>query len=70
LIKGAQYPENAVEDTSVVDPRHASGFVRQKRPDGGPLKVREFISHDSRLRLGSLNHAYAEVSNVELAGPR
>jgi hypothetical protein len=39
---GAQYPENAVEDTSVVDPRHASGLVRQKRPNGGPLKVREF----------------------------
>ena len=67
---GVEYRENAVEDTSVVDPRHASGLVRQKGPDGSPLKVREFISHDSRLRFGSLNHAYSEVRNVELAGPR
>ena len=37
---GAQYPENAIEDTSVVDPQHASGLVRQKRSDGSPLKVR------------------------------
>jgi hypothetical protein len=63
---GAPYPENAVEDTSVVDP----WLVRQKRPNGGPLKVREFIPHDSTLRFGSLNHGYSEVCDVQLARPR
>jgi hypothetical protein len=45
------------------------GAYSAEKPDGGPLKVREFISHDSRLRFGNLNHAYVEIRNVELAGP-
>ena len=61
-----QYPEDAVEDTSVVDPRHAARLVRKERPDGSPLKVREFVSHNSRPRFGSLNHAYLGVRNAEL----
>ena len=60
-----QYPEDAVEDTSVVDPRHAARLVRKERSDGSPLKVRKCISHDSRLRFGSLNHACPRVRNVE-----
>jgi hypothetical protein len=28
---GAQYPEDAVEDTSVVDPKHAALLVRKER---------------------------------------
>src|SRR5712671_4697898 len=32
---------------------------------GSPLKVREFISHDSRPRFGSLNHAHPGASNAE-----
>ena len=47
------YPEDAVEDTSVVDPRHAARLVRKERPDGSPLKVREFVSHDWRPGFGS-----------------
>jgi hypothetical protein len=39
-----QYPEDAVEDTSVVDARHAARLVRKERPDGSPLKVRKFVS--------------------------
>jgi hypothetical protein len=42
------------------------GHVRKERPDGSPLKVREFVSHDSRPRFGSLNHAYLGVRNAEL----
>ena len=37
----------------------------EERPDGSPLKVREFVSHDSRLRFETLNHAYRCVRNVE-----
>src|SRR6516165_10388619 len=61
-----RYPEDAVEDSSVVDPRHAARLVRKERPDGSPLKVREFVSHDSSPRFGSLNHAYLGVGNAEL----
>jgi hypothetical protein len=50
-----QYPEDAVEDTSVVDPRHAARLVRKERPDGSPLKVREFVSHDTRPPFGVCN---------------
>jgi hypothetical protein len=66
MVRLTSISENAVEDTSVVDPRHAARLVRKERPDGSPLKVREFVSHDSRPRLGSLNHAYLGVRNVEL----
>ena len=41
-------------------------LIRKERPDGSPLKVREFVSHDSRPRFGSLNHAYLGVRNAEL----
>jgi len=60
------YPEDAVEDTPVIDPRHAARLVRKERPDGSPLKVREFVSHDSRSRFGSLNHVYLGTRNAEL----
>ena len=33
--------------------------------DGTPLKVREFISHDSKPRFGSLNHADPGFRNVD-----
>ena len=56
-------PEDAVEDTSVV--ALAARLVRKERSDGSPFKVREFISHDSRLRFGSLNYADPGVRNVD-----
>ncbi len=37
--------------------RHATGLIREKRLDGSPLKICEFVAHDSRLQFGSLNHA-------------
>src|SRR5271170_6064807 len=46
-------------------PWHAARLVRKERSDGSPHKVREFISHDSTLRFGSLNHAYIGVRNVD-----
>lgn len=65
-----QYPEDAVEDTPVVDPRHAARLVGKERPDGSPLKVREFVSHDSRPRLGSLESCLSRWSQYRSAGPR
>ena len=46
--------------------RSLARLVRKERPDGSPLKVREFVSHDSRHRFGGLNHACLGVRNVEL----
>ena len=31
-------------------------LVRKERPNGRPFKVRKFIPHDSRPRVGRLNH--------------
>jgi hypothetical protein len=54
---GARYLENAVENTSVVDPRHTSGLVRQK----GLMAVHsKSVSSYLMIRdlwFGSLNHA-------------
>jgi hypothetical protein len=41
-------------------------LVRKERPDSSPLKVREFVSHDSRHQFGSLNHARLGVRNADL----
>src|SRR4029077_2827012 len=51
---------------AVVAPRDAARLIRKERPDGSPLKVRKFVSHDSRPRFGSLNRAYLSVRNAEL----
>src|SRR6266849_4894366 len=55
---GSQHPEDAIEDTSIVHTRHATGFVRKEWLDGGPFKVSQPIPHDSRLQFGSLNHVH------------
>jgi hypothetical protein len=60
-----QYPEDAVEDPPVVHPWHAARLIRKERPDGSPLIVREFISHHSRPRFGSLNHVYLSARNTK-----
>src|SRR6185437_11046929 len=44
---GAQNPEDAIEDTAVVNPRNATRLVRQHRLDASPLPVAEFVAHDS-----------------------
>ena len=43
----SQDPEDTIEDTTVVHPRHAAWFVGQHRSDGSPLIVGEFVAHDS-----------------------
>ena len=53
---GAQDPEDAIEDTTVVHPRNATRLVRQHRLDGNPFKIGEFIAHNSSPQFGSLNH--------------
>jgi hypothetical protein len=60
-----QYPEDAVEDAPVVDPRHSAWLIRKEWSDDSPLKVREFISHDSRSGFGSLNHVDPGLRNVD-----
>src|SRR5262249_13571224 len=45
----SQDPEDAIEDTTVIHPRHATRLVRQHRLDGSPFVVGKFIAHDSKL---------------------
>jgi hypothetical protein len=40
----------------VVHPWHAARLVRQRRLDGGPFMIGEFVAHDSRLRFRGLNY--------------
>jgi hypothetical protein len=59
----AQDPKDALQDAPVVNAGNAARLVRQKRPDGSPFKVREFIPHDSRLPFGRLNHVQTDAFN-------
>ncbi len=49
----------------LFDVLRAARLVREERFDGGPLKVREFISRNSRHRFASLNLADFGVRNVD-----
>lgn len=42
---------------------------REKRPDGCPFKICEFIPPDSKLQFESLDHANPDDFNTELAFP-
>jgi hypothetical protein len=44
-----QDPKDAIQDTAVVHPWDTARLVRQHRPDGRPLIMRDFVAHDSRL---------------------
>jgi hypothetical protein len=59
----AQDPKYTVQDLPVVNTGNAARLVRKERPDGSPFKVREFVPHDSRLRLGRLNHVQTGAFN-------
>jgi hypothetical protein len=48
----AQDPEDAIEDTTVVNPRNATRLVRQHGLDGNPFIIGEFVAHDSSLQFG------------------
>lgn len=41
---GSQYPEDAVQHTTVIDARHASGLIGKKWLDHAPLEVSQVIS--------------------------
>src|SRR4051812_10114938 len=56
MKKGRDDPKDAVEHAPVIHTRDAARLVRQERPDGRPFVIGEFVAHDSRLRLVSLNH--------------
>jgi len=43
----SQDPKDAIENTAVIDPRHATRLVRQRWFDGSPFLVGEFVAHDS-----------------------
>src|SRR5262245_29883774 len=45
----SQDPEDAIEDTTVIHPRHAAGLVGQHRLNSSPFVVGKFIAHDSKL---------------------
>src|ERR1700732_1017353 len=53
-----------------VDTRHAARLVRKERPDGSPLKVREFVSHDSRPPVRELESRLTRCSQRGIAGLR
>ncbi|SDC63998.1 multidrug efflux pump [Bradyrhizobium brasilense] len=57
-------PEDAIQDSSVVDPRNATRLVRQHRLDGDPFMVGEFVAHDSSPQFGSLNHGSPAKRNA------
>ena len=52
----SQDPEDAIEDTTVINPRNATRLVRQHGLDNNPLIIGEFVPHDSRPQFRSLNH--------------
>lgn len=60
---GSQDPEDAIEDTAVIHPWNTTRLIRQERLDGRPLKIGEFVAHDSRLQFGNLNHAPGAIIN-------
>ena len=60
---GSQDPEDGIEDTAVIHPWNTTRLIRQERLDGRPLKIGEFVAHDSGLQFGSLNHAPGGIIN-------
>ena len=52
-------------DRPLLFTRHAARLARQKRLDGGPFIIGEFVAHNSRLRFGSLNHAPSDAINPQ-----
>ena len=65
LRAGTRDPEDAVEYAMVIYTRNATRLVRQHRLDRGPFKIAEFVTHDSRLQFGSLNHAQGDTINLQ-----
>ena len=71
----SQHPEDAVQYTTVINPRHASRLVRQERLDRTPLEVGQIISahadvesdHDAfrKPRVGSQPVAEMEFAPVQ-----
>jgi hypothetical protein len=54
--------DDAADDTTVINPRHAPWFVRQKRLEPVKLGIREpevMIGHCKLPTVGSLNHISA-----------
>lgn len=60
----AQDPEDAIEDTTVVNPRNATRLVRQHGLYGNPFIIGKFVALDSSSRFGSLNHGSLADSNA------
>jgi hypothetical protein len=61
----AEAPENAVQDTTIVNPRPAARLVGQQWLDDQPFLVRQFVSpprHAPSIYEGRLNHDYADTS--------
>jgi hypothetical protein len=54
--------------TRWLSARRATWLIREEWRDGGSFMVREFISHDSRLQFGSLNHSLRDAINGEPGG--
>jgi hypothetical protein len=65
----SQDPEDALEDTTVIHPRHAARRVRQHRLDGSPFVVIECVAHDSAPSVRGLNHGLVAGLNTPLPSP-
>src|ERR1700753_1472237 len=51
-----QNPENPVQHSPVVNPRHTARLVRKMRLDRFPLKIRQIVAAHRKLPFESLNH--------------
>ena len=57
------YPSTREHYATVVYTPNAARLVGQHRPDRHPFIITEFIAHDSRPRLRSLNHGHRRIIN-------
>lgn len=62
---GAEPPENAVQNPSVINARNTAWLIGQQRFDNRPFPIRQFVStprHQASIAMKSLNHANRQTS--------
>ncbi|MGF6426517.1 hypothetical protein ABIE91_001737 [Bradyrhizobium elkanii] len=65
----SQDPENAIENATVVHSRNATRLVGRHRLEGGPIRNRRFIAHDSTPLFEGLNHRRPAKHNEPSSNP-
>jgi hypothetical protein len=64
---GAQYPEDAVENNSIVLGLHAALILRQQRLDDAPLEVCEIVAHDPSSDVCQLESLFESHGQQKLS---